>query len=289
MVLLLLLYTSLFNKSYHVFIFFVSIKSWWACFFNCDFWKLTTIKFKFIFCFTMRMSSCHVRRTWIDSFLFSATCHSSILTLTFLRASGGFDEIIFVSSLRCLLASIGLRTVLMMNTIINLILSRSLLGLTHNIYTLTWELDHVVQFYPSSGVRSCLFRGVKRRQVEQTSWVFSNLTRRIIGYSLLQGFVMTSCRIQILSYRYLLIFCFSFFFRFNLILIQSFIFLFLSVVLCFFFFLFHHFSFFFFGNFLLFSFFTFSSGSKFVPYIVGFLNKYFILLIFFFFVQTRKY
>ena len=289
MVLLLLLYTSLFNKSYHVFIFFVSIKSWWACFFNWNFGKFFAIKFKFTFCFAMRMRRHHVRWTWIDSFLFSATSHSRILTLTLLRASGSFDEIIFMSSLRCLLASIGLRAVLMRNTIINLSLSRSLLGLTHNIYTLTWELDHVVQFYPSSRIRSCLFGGVERRQVEQTCWVFRNLTRRIVGYFLLKGFMMTSCRIQILSYRYLFIFCFSFFFYFNLILIQSFIFLFLSIVLCFFFFLFYHFSFFFFGNFLLFSFFTFSSGSKFIPYIVSFLNKYFILLIFFFFVQTRKY
>jgi len=160
LVLLLLLNTSFFNKSNHVFIFFVSIKSWWACFFNGNFRKLS-IKLKFIrFCFVMRMRD--IRRTWINSFLFN-TSHCSIFIITLRRASGCFYEIIFVSGLRCLLASIGLRAVLLMNTLINITLSRSLLSLAHNIYTLAWKLDHVIQLYPSCGIWSSLFRGVKRR------------------------------------------------------------------------------------------------------------------------------
>ena len=165
LVLLLLLYTCLFNKSYHVFIFLVSIKSRRACFLY-NFWKLTSIKLKFMFCFTMRMclSNIHIRRTRINSFLFYTTCHSSVLTFTLLRASWSFDEIIFVSSLRRLLLSFYIpRTILMMNTIINLSLSRSLLRLTHHIYRLAWKLNHVVQFYSTSRIWSSLFCGVKRR------------------------------------------------------------------------------------------------------------------------------
>lgn len=143
LVLLLLLYTSFFNKPYHVFIFFVSIKSWGACFFNINFWKLPLMKFKLVFSFIMRMCRRDIRRTWINSFLFDASHRSKFIFIR-LRSSSCFDEIIFVSSLRSLFASIRLGTILMMNTLSNIILRWGLLSLTHHIYTLTWKLDHMI-------------------------------------------------------------------------------------------------------------------------------------------------
>ena len=90
-------------------------------------------------------------------------------------------------------------------------------------------------------------------------------------------------RVFVLLFTFFIQFVFLFFF------FQFFVFLFVCVVFCLFFSFTQIFCFFFFRYFLFFSLFAFGTSSKFVPNIVSFFDKYLILFIFFFFIQTRKY